>query len=49
MAPIDDASEDDEQAIAKLWHKYCPTLETVILSQGKVWFQSASSWNSLNE
>ena len=26
MAPMDDDSEDDEQAIAKLWHSYWHTL-----------------------
>ena len=49
MAPMDDDSEDDEQAIAKLWHGFCPTLTTIILPRGRVWFEEASSrWTSLD-
>jgi hypothetical protein len=49
MAPIEDSSEDDEQAIAQLWHNCCPTLKTIILPKGKVWFQDASKWTSLGD
>jgi hypothetical protein len=31
--------EIDERKIAKVWHGSCPTLKTIILPQGKVWFE----------
>jgi len=31
----------DEADIAKQWHRACPTLKTIILPKGKVWFQNA--------
>ncbi|GBE85675.1 hypothetical protein SCP_0801970 [Sparassis crispa] len=38
------ATLDDEQEIAKLWHKACPTLKTIILPRGKVWFEREGKW-----
>ncbi|KJA17368.1 hypothetical protein HYPSUDRAFT_146620 [Hypholoma sublateritium FD-334 SS-4] len=37
-APALDAAEAD---IAKRWHRHCPTLRTIILPKGRVWFQNA--------
>ncbi|KAF8063377.1 hypothetical protein FPV67DRAFT_1563467 [Lyophyllum atratum] len=38
----------EEQDIAKLWHHWCPTLKTIILPRGRVWFEGRSEWNSLD-
>lgn len=48
--------EIDERKIAKVWHTSCPTLKTIILPQGKVWFEGTSTddenadgdWKCLN-
>jgi len=32
--------DTDEANIAKQWHRACPTLRTIILPKGKVWFQN---------
>ena len=45
--------EINERKIAKVWHSSCPTLKTVILPQGKVWFHgndenSDGDWKCLN-
>jgi len=32
--------DTDEADIAKQWHRACPTLKTIILPKGKVWFQN---------
>ncbi|GAW03940.1 hypothetical protein LENED_005695 [Lentinula edodes] len=45
----DDVSQDDEQKIAAMWHKSCPTLKTIILPMGKVWFIDNSKWMCLEE
>ncbi|KAG6856958.1 hypothetical protein H0H87_011628 [Tephrocybe sp. NHM501043] len=43
------AQPQEEQAIAKIWHQSCPTLKTIILPRGKVWFsEGQSEWNSLD-
>ena len=43
-APSDVALEDpgssDEAEVAAQWHQACPTLKTIILPEGRVWFQS---------
>lgn len=53
MAATDENSTgDEEQDIAKLWHEWCPTLKTIILPKGKVWFGGPGdpeSWNTLAE
>jgi hypothetical protein len=36
-----EAGDADEADIAKQWHRACPTLKTIILPKGKVWFQNA--------
>lgn len=36
----------DEQNIASLWHEKCPTLRTIILPNGTVWFQKDGRWAS---
>ena len=33
----------DESAIAKQWHRSCPTLKTIILPKGRVWFQETAA------
>ncbi|KAF8896845.1 hypothetical protein CPB84DRAFT_1748140, partial [Gymnopilus junonius] len=33
------SGEEDEAHIAKIWHRACPSLKTIILPKGKVWFQ----------
>lgn len=49
--------EIDERKIAKIWHSACPTLKTIILPQGKVWFEGSDekgniegegNWKCLN-
>lgn len=48
--------EIDERKIARIWHSSCPTLKTIILPQGKVWFEGTSAddegaegdWKCLN-
>ncbi|KAH0580519.1 hypothetical protein J132_08163 [Termitomyces sp. J132] len=46
------ASPHEEQAIAKIWHHWCPTLKTIILPRGKVWFSEGPEgqleWSSLD-
>ncbi|KAG6876225.1 hypothetical protein C0992_000427 [Termitomyces sp. T32_za158] len=45
------ASPHEEKAIAKIWHYWCPTLKTIILPRGKVWFSEGPEgqleWSSL--
>ncbi|KDR72978.1 hypothetical protein GALMADRAFT_252348 [Galerina marginata CBS 339.88] len=38
-----DAEEEEtnEANVAKAWHRACPSLRTIILPKGKVWFQSS--------
>lgn len=38
------ASIEDEGEIARLWSKACPTLRTIILPKGKVWFERDGKW-----
>ncbi|KAG6828242.1 hypothetical protein H0H92_008676 [Tricholoma furcatifolium] len=43
------ALPEEEQAIAKIWHRSCPSLKTIILPRGKVWFsEGQSEWNTLD-
>ncbi|KAG6901508.1 hypothetical protein C0995_010977 [Termitomyces sp. Mi166 len=45
------AQPHEEQVIAKIWHQWCPTLKTIILPRGKVWFsegQGRLEWSSLD-
>jgi hypothetical protein len=37
---LEEAGDADEADIAKQWHRACPTLRTIILPKGKVWFQN---------
>jgi hypothetical protein len=37
-----ETSNIDEGAIAKQWHRSCPTLKTIILPEGRVWFQETA-------
>ncbi|THH26458.1 hypothetical protein EUX98_g7732 [Antrodiella citrinella] len=34
----------DESIVARTWAKACPTLRTIILPQGKVWFERNGTW-----
>lgn len=38
------ASKEDEGEIARSWSKACPTLRTIILPKGKVWFERDGKW-----
>ncbi|KAH9895746.1 hypothetical protein C8Q73DRAFT_689273 [Cubamyces lactineus] len=38
------ASVEDEGEIARTWGKACPTLRTIILPKGKVWFERDGKW-----
>ncbi|KAG5643847.1 hypothetical protein DXG03_009578 [Asterophora parasitica] len=38
-APNGKTLPGDESEIASLWHHWCPTLKTIILPTGKVWFE----------
>ncbi|KAF5389788.1 hypothetical protein D9757_006033 [Collybiopsis confluens] len=38
-----------EQNIATMWHQSCPTLKTVILPRGKVWFLDNQKWMCLED
>ncbi|OBZ72822.1 hypothetical protein A0H81_07048 [Grifola frondosa] len=35
---------EDEREITELWHKACPSLKTIILPKGKVWFEREGKW-----
>ncbi|KAF9815232.1 hypothetical protein IEO21_04679 [Rhodonia placenta] len=35
---------DEEGEIVKQWHKSCPTLKTIILPKGQVWFERDGKW-----
>ncbi|EAU83481.2 hypothetical protein CC1G_04737 [Coprinopsis cinerea okayama7 len=39
----DEAPLSEEQEIAETWHKHCPSLQTIILPRGKVWFQAPAA------
>jgi hypothetical protein len=41
-ASPDETSDIDEGLIAKQWHRSCPTLKTIILPKGKVWFKGTA-------
>ncbi|EMD35910.1 hypothetical protein CERSUDRAFT_115821 [Gelatoporia subvermispora B] len=43
MAPGSTTTQDEEK-IASSWHKACPTLKTIILPKGKVWFERDGKW-----
>ena len=53
MAATDEGSStEEEQDIAKLWHHWCPTLKTIILPKGKVWFggpENTDQWSTIDE
>ncbi|KAG9312520.1 hypothetical protein JVU11DRAFT_6915 [Chiua virens] len=48
MAP-GSLSTEDESEIATLWHKACPTLQTIILPKGVVWGYADGQWVSLQD
>ncbi|PSR74509.1 hypothetical protein PHLCEN_2v9806 [Hermanssonia centrifuga] len=35
---------DDERRVAGVWSKACPTLQTIILPKGQVWYESEGIW-----
>ena len=43
MAGVSSSTADEEE-IAALWSKACPTLRTIILPKGKVWFEREGKW-----
>ncbi|OCH85076.1 hypothetical protein OBBRIDRAFT_740502 [Obba rivulosa] len=43
MAPGSTTTQDEEK-IASSWHQACPTLKTIILPKGKVWFERDGKW-----
>lgn len=38
------SGSEDEATIATRWAAACPTLRTIILPQGNVWFEKDSTW-----
>lgn len=42
-ASPNETSNIDESEIAKQWHRSCPTLKTIILPKGRVWFQETAA------
>ena len=49
MAPGVPTSYNDERSIAEAWSKACPTLQTIILPKGLVWFQKDENWACLRD
>ncbi|PFH49534.1 hypothetical protein AMATHDRAFT_62997 [Amanita thiersii Skay4041] len=51
MATMSDSEDINEGAVARLWHQACPTLKTIILPRGKVWFNGGthSGWSCLDD
>ncbi|KAG2748239.1 hypothetical protein P692DRAFT_20954065 [Suillus brevipes Sb2] len=49
MAPGIPASFNDEKSIAEAWSRSCPTLQTIILPKGLVWFQRDENWACLKD
>jgi hypothetical protein len=47
IAPGDAFSIDEEQTVATLWHESCPTLKTIIMPKGLVWFDREGEWTCL--
>ncbi|KIK54770.1 hypothetical protein GYMLUDRAFT_176676 [Collybiopsis luxurians FD-317 M1] len=45
----DNVSNESEQNIATMWHRSCPTLKTIILPMGKVWFIDNAKWMCLED
>jgi len=41
-------ADSDERDIARLWHRSCPTLRTIILPKGNVWFEQEGNWAPLD-
>ncbi|TFY61891.1 hypothetical protein EVG20_g6887 [Dentipellis fragilis] len=44
MATNAKGTAEDEASIAACWAKSCPTLKTIIMPQGKVWFPCNGRW-----
>ncbi|TFK66064.1 hypothetical protein BDN72DRAFT_800408 [Pluteus cervinus] len=42
-------SASDERSIAKSWHECCPTLKTIILPRGRVWFEGGTGWDCADD
>jgi hypothetical protein len=49
MAPGTPSSSNDEKSVAEVWSKACPTLQTIILPKGLVWFQKDENWACLKD
>jgi hypothetical protein len=49
MAAGAPTSFSDERSIAEAWSKACPTLRTVILPKGLVWFRTDENWACLRD
>jgi len=47
-ASPDETLDIDESMIAKQWHKSCPTLKTIILPRGRVWFPETADMIDLD-
>ncbi|KAL4072039.1 hypothetical protein J3A83DRAFT_4372019 [Scleroderma citrinum] len=47
MASGAQTSVDFEGAVAALWHKACPTLETIILPRGVIWALTDGKWTDI--
>ncbi|TFK38460.1 hypothetical protein BDQ12DRAFT_630977 [Crucibulum laeve] len=48
-ASSEGSTRNEECIIARQWHESCPTLQTIILPKGRVWFQGTDDWASLDD
>ncbi|CCM00184.1 uncharacterized protein FIBRA_02212 [Fibroporia radiculosa] len=39
-----DAPIGDDHGIASAWHKFCPTLKTIVLPGGQLWIEREGQW-----
>lgn len=44
MASGESESGPDEASLAECWHEACPTLQTIILPKGQLWFRRGEKW-----
>lgn len=44
MASGESESGPDEASLAARWHEACPTLQTIILPKGQLWFRRGGKW-----
>lgn len=44
MASGESEGGPDEASLAERWHEACPTLQTIILPKGQLWFRRGEKW-----